>query len=218
MIASETFLGVRPAHEATYYVIASPVGPYFPSGPAPVRIWLARDYTRAARGGTGAAKCGGNYAASLAAQQEATAHGCAQVCFLDAAEGRWVEELGGMNLFFVHDDGTLVTPELSGTILEGVTRESIMTLAREAGHEVEEGRVSIDEWAEGAASGRITEVFACGTAAVITPLGTLVDGERTITMGDGENPGAVAMELRQRLVDIHHGHADDPHGWMTRLA
>ncbi len=218
MIASETFLGVRPAQRVAYHVITSPVGAYFASGPAPVSIWLSRDYTRAAPGGTGAAKCGGNYAASLAAQQEATAHGCAQVCFLDATEGRWVEELGGMNLFFVHADGSLVTPALTGTILEGITRQSVITLAREAGHEVTERPVSIDEWVDGVASGDITEVFACGTAAVVTPLGTLRDGDRTITMGDGVTAGEVTMAIRRQLVDIQYGHADDPHGWMTQLA
>lgn len=218
MFASETFLGVRPAREVTFMVITSPVGAYFASGPAPVRIWLSRDYTRAARGGTGAAKCGGNYAASLAAQQEASDHGCQQVCFLDAAEGRWVEELGGMNLFFVHADGTLVTPALSGTILEGITRESVITLAREAGHRVVERRVSIDEWVDGVESDEITEVFACGTAAVITPVGSLQDGDRVTTTGEGRTAGDVTMALRRQLVDIHYGRADDPHGWMTRLA
>jgi len=217
MIASETFLGVRPAQEVTYMVITSPVGAYFASGPAPVSIWLSRDYTRAARGGTGAAKCGGNYAASLAAQQQATEHGCQQVCFLDAIEGRWVEELGGMNLFFIQSDGTVVTPPLSGTILEGVTRESVITLARDAGHEVVERPVSIEEWIAGAESGDITEVFACGTAAVITPLGTLQDGDRTLTMGDGTSAGEVTMAIRRQLVDIQYGRADDPHGWMTQL-
>src|SRR5215207_5142491 len=173
MFASEVFLGVRPAKEVTFCVIASPVGPYFTSGVKPVNIWLSLDYTRAAPGGTGAAKCAGNYAASLIAQQEAFAHGCDQVCFLDAAERRWVEELGGMNLYFVHSDGSLVTPELTGTILEGITRASILELAGELGHKVEERRISIDEWREGIESGEITEVFACGTAAVITPLGRL---------------------------------------------
>lgn len=218
MFASEAFLGVRPAHEVTFALIASPVGAYFASGPAPVSIWLSRDYARAAPGGTGAAKTGGNYAASLRPQQQATDNGCAQVCFLDASEHRWVEELGGMNLFFVHADGTIVTPELSGTILAGITRRSVITLAREAGLAVEERRFSIDEWADGAASGEITEVFACGTAAVITPLGTLRDGDREITAGDPNTAGEVTMSLRRRLVDIQYGHADDPHGWMTRLA
>lgn len=218
MFASEAFLGVRPARHVTFAVIASPVGAYFASGPAPVSIWLSRDFTRAAPGGTGAAKAGGNYAASLRAQQEATAHGCAQVCFLDAIEGRWVEELGGMNLFFVYDDGTIVTPELSGTILPGITRSSVITLAEEAGHTVEERRFSIEEWGEGVQSGAITEVFACGTAAVITPLGTLRDGDTDLTVGDGATAGDVTMDLRRGLVDIQYGRAEDTHGWMTRLA
>ena len=153
-------------------VIASPAGAYFAKGLKPVSIWLSEDYTRAGRGGMGAAKTGGNYASSLVAQQEAIEQGCDQVVFLDAAEGKYVEELGGMNLYFVHDDGTIVTPELSGTILEGITRSSIMELGGKLGHQVEERRFTIDEWRDGVASGRITEVFACGTAAVVTPVGT----------------------------------------------
>lgn len=143
MFASEPFLGVRPAAEVTYMVIASPVGSYFSGGVKPVSIWLSTEYTRAGRGGTGAAKCGGNYAASLAPMLEAAEHGCDQVCFLDSTEGRYVEELGGMNLYFVTDDGRLVTPEL-GTILEGVTRASILDLAKEMGLDVEERAVEID--------------------------------------------------------------------------
>jgi len=129
-IANENFLGVRAAQKAAYYVIASPVGPYFAKGVAPVSIWLVEDYSRAAHGGTGAAKCGGNYAASLLPQQEAYANGCSQVLFLDAQEGKYLEELGGMNIFLVKKDGTLVTPELTGSILEGVTRASIIQLAK----------------------------------------------------------------------------------------
>src|SRR5690349_1000192 len=152
MFASEAFLGVRPAAQVTYCVIASPAGAYFSGGVKPVSIWLSTDYTRSAPGGTGAAKCGGNYAASLAAQVEATANGCDQVCFLDAVERRWVEELGGMNIYFVFDDGSVVTPELTGTILEGITRDSIVELLRDDGHAVTERRISIDEWRSGAAS------------------------------------------------------------------
>jgi branched-chain amino acid aminotransferase len=216
MFASEVFLGVRPAKEVTFCVIASPVGPYFASGVEPVKIWLSSDYTRAAPGGTGAAKCAGNYAASLIAQQEAFAHGCDQVCFLDAVERRWVEELGGMNLYFVHADGSIVTPELTGTILEGVTRSSILDLGADRGHKVEERRVSIDEWREGVASGEITEVFACGTAAVITPLGRLTwnGGELAI----GESAGPVTMSLRQTLLDLQYGRAEDTRGWLHRIA
>lgn len=216
MFASESFLGVRPAREVRYLLIASPVGSYFPGGVKPVSIWLSTAYTRAALGGTGAAKCGGNYAASLAAQLEASANGCDQVCFLDAVERRWVEELGGMNLYFVHADGRLVTPELTGTILEGVTRSSILTLAKEEGLHVEERRVDIDEWRRGVTSGEITEVFACGTAAVITPVGRLLwDGGQVET----PNPtGEITTRLRANLVDVQYGRAQDTHGWMRRLA
>jgi branched-chain amino acid aminotransferase len=216
MYASEAFLGVRPAAEVTYCVIASPAGPYFSGGVQPVSIWLSTNYTRAAPGGTGAAKCGGNYAASLAAQVEATAHGCDQVCFLDAVEHRWVEELGGMNLYFVLDDGSVVTPELTGTILEGVTRDSVLELLRDEGHDVVERRVGIEEWREGAASGGIREVFACGTAAVITPVGRLVSPEGEVVMGDG-GTGPVTAGVRSRLLDLQYGRAEDPHGWMHRL-
>jgi branched-chain amino acid aminotransferase len=215
MFASEAFLGVRPAHEIRYLVIASPVGSYFSGGIKPVSIWLSTNYTRAAMGGTGGAKCGGNYAASLAAQLEASAHGCDQVCFLDAVERTSVEELGGMNLYFVYADGRLVTPEL-GTILEGVTRSSILTLAKEEGLDVEERRLGIDEWRDGVASGAITEVFACGTAAVITPVGKLVwDGGEAVTP---QPTGEVSMRLRGKLVDIQYGRTEDTHGWMRRLA
>ena len=216
MFASESFLGVRPAAEVTYCLIASPAGSYFPGGVKPVSIWLSSDFTRAATGGTGAAKCGGNYAASLAAQVQASEHGCDQVCFLDAVERTWVEELGGMNLYFVHDDGTVVTPELTGTILEGVTRRSILELAKDLGHQVVERRVSIDEWREGVASGRIREVFACGTAAAVTPVGRLVwEGGEVSTAEPGED--STTMRIRRALLDLQYGRAQDPHGWMHRL-
>jgi branched-chain amino acid aminotransferase len=216
MFASERFLGVRPAQHVTYGLIASPAGAYFPSGVKPVSIWLSTDYNRAGPGGTGAAKCGGNYASSLLPQQEAAEHGCAQVAFLDAAEHKWVEELGGMNLYFVHSDGSIVTPALSGSILEGITRDSIIALARDLGHDVVERRVSIDEWREGTADGSITEVFACGTAAVVTPVGSLKwDGGEAVA-ADGE-AGKVTMDLRSALVDIQYGRAADRHGWMTRV-
>src|SRR4051795_5529777 len=214
MIATEKFLGVRPSRHVTFMVIASPAGAYFKGGVKPVTLWLTEEYTRAGRGGMGAAKTGGNYASSLVAQQEATAHGCDQVVFLDAQEGRYVEELGGMNMYFVHDDGTIVTPE-TGTILEGITRGSIIELAGKLGHPVEERRISIDEWREGVTSGRITEIFACGTAAVVTPVGSL-------RWAGGEVPcaneaGEVTMALRRALVDIQYGRAEDAFGWMHRI-
>ncbi|WP_423820641.1 branched-chain amino acid aminotransferase [Salinisphaera sp. SPP-AMP-43] len=217
MIANGRFLGVKPAAEVDYYVIASPAASYFKGAGKPVSIWLSSHYNRAAPGGTGAAKCGGNYAASLVAQQEASEQGCEQVAFLDAAENKWVEELGGMNLFFVYRDGRLVTPALTGTILEGVTRDSVLTLARDIGLAPEERAISIDEWREGINSGEITEVFACGTAAVITTIGALVTENDTI--GDPEQAnGEVAQQLRKALLDLQYGRAEDKHGWLMKLA
>jgi len=221
MFASEAFLGVRPAAEVTYAVIASPAGPYFSGGLKPVSIWLSTSYTRAAPGGTGAAKAGGNYAASLAAQVEATANGCDQVAFLDAVDRKWVEELGGMNLFFVYRDGTIATPALTGTILEGVTRSSILELAEDLDLKVDERRISVDEWRDGAASGEITEVFACGTAAVVTPVGRLAWQGGDVTIGDhgvDGGVGPVTKEIRQALLDVQYGRAADTRGWLTRLA
>lgn len=173
MFASEAFLGVRPANEVTFSVIASPAGAYFPRGLEPVNLWISQDYARAGTGGTGAAKCGGNYASSLAGQLEGIAQGCDQAVFLDSATQTYIEELGGMNLFFVTKDGRLRTPALTGSILEGVTRDSILALAPDLGLTPEESRISIEEWKDGAASGDITEIFACGTAAVVTPVGEL---------------------------------------------
>jgi branched-chain amino acid aminotransferase len=214
--ATEVFLGVRPAMEYLYLVIASPVGAYFSGGVKPVSVWITPDYTRAAPGGTGAAKCGGNYAAGLSAQAEAIEHGCEQVVYLDAVERKYVDELGGMNIVFVLDDGSLVTPPLTGTILPGITRDSILKLAQRAGRRVEERPVSFDEWREGAKSGRIREAFACGTAAVITPIGTIRHPDGEFTVADGGS-GEVTMALRQELADIQRGRADDPFGWVHRV-
>ena len=214
--ATEVGLGVRPSASALFQLIASPSGNYF-SGPLrPVTLWLSQEYVRAAPGGTGAAKCGGNYAASLVAQQEAIENGCDQVVFLDAIEHRWLEELGGMNIFLVLDDGTLVTPELSGTILEGITRDSIITIARDLGYTVEARKVDVDEWRKGAADGSVVEVFACGTAAVITPIGALRWPGGEAVAGTGE-PGDITMKLRGALMDVQYGRAEDTHGWMRRV-
>jgi branched-chain amino acid aminotransferase len=216
MYASEVFLGVRPAQEFLYVLIASPVGSYFKGGIKPVTVWVSPDYTRAAPGGTGAAKCGGNYAASLVPTAEAIEHGCDQVVFLDAVERKWIDELGGMNVFFIHADGSLITPPLSGTILPGITRDAIMTLARAEGRTVVERPVSIDEWRESSESGELTEAFACGTAAVVTPIGTVKSADGEFTVGDGGS-GEVTMALRQQLVDIQRGRATDPHNWVRRV-
>lgn len=214
MFATEAFLGVRPANEYKFMVIASPVASYFASGIKPVSIWLSANYTRAAKGGTGAAKCGGNYAGGLAAQLEAGANGCDQVVFVDAVERKWVEELGGMNLYFVMKDGSLVTPPTGGTILEGVTRLSILELAKKYGLNPVERPISIDEWKEGVTNGQVQEVFACGTAAVITPVGKLAwEGG---SVGDGKI-GAITIQLRSALMDIQYGRAPDPYGWMHKL-
>ena len=182
MIANGSFLGMRPSTEFIYAVIASSVGAYFKNDAPSVSLWVTREYVRAAPGGTGEAKCGGNYAGSLVAQAEAIRKGCDQVVFLDAVERRWVEELGGMNVFFVFDDGSIQTPPLDGTILHGVTRDSCSRLARDMGLTVREEPYSIDQWKADAESGRLTEAFACGTAAVVTPIGKVkeVDGEFTI--------------------------------------
>lgn len=217
MIATEEFLGVRPANEVAFKVIASPAGNYFGGALKPVSIWVSRELARAGHGGTGAAKFGGNYAASLAAQMEASAHGCDQVLFLDPTRQNAVEELGGMNIFFVFSDGTLVTPELTGTILEGITRSSVIQLGRDRGLDVVERTVTLDEWREGVSSGQISEVFACGTAAVITPIGTLVDGGDSFASPEVDET-SVAMDIREELLGIQTGHSEDRHDWLYRLA
>ena len=213
MFASGAFLGVKPSSKYTYAVIASSVGSYFKGENPNVSIWVTREYIRAAPGGTGAAKCGGNYAASLIAQSQAIQNGCDQVVFLDAIERRWVEELGGMNVFFVFDDGSLQTPPLTDTILAGITRDSILTLARDMGITVREEPYSIDQWEADARSGRLAEAFACGTAAVVTPIGSVksVDGEFTI---GGQSFGPMTQRLRSALVDIQRGTAKDHYGWV----
>ncbi|WP_129337432.1 branched-chain amino acid aminotransferase [Cellulomonas endophytica] len=217
MYASEKFLGVRASQEVEYLVIASPVGPYFAGGLQPVSIWVAQDHHRAGPGGTGAAKCGGNYAASLLPQQEAYARGFDQVCFLDATTNSQVEELGGMNVVVVLADGTVVTPPVSGSILEGVTRASILRLLADRGHEVQERPVPLTELVAGLADGSVSEVFACGTAAVVSPIGRLA-GEGFDHAVHGGEPGPVTLHVRERLTDVQYGRAQDTYGWMYRLA
>ncbi|MEU0394391.1 branched-chain amino acid aminotransferase [Streptomyces sp. NPDC006208] len=220
MIATEVGLGVRPANEYLFIVIASPAGAYFPGGVKPVSIWLSEDRVRAVPGGMGDAKTGGNYAASLLAQAEAAAKGCDQVAYLDAVEHKWVEELGGMNLYFVYgqEDGgqRIVTPELTGSLLAGITRDSLLQLAEDLGYKSEEGRISIDQWREDTANGSLTEVFACGTAAVITPVG-LVKSASGEWKQSGGQPGEVTLKLRKALLDIQTGKAEDVHGWTHQL-
>lgn len=216
MFANEVFLGVKPSSNYLFIVIASSVGSYFKSGADAVTVWVSQEYTRAAPGGTGAAKCGGNYAASLLAQAEASRHGCDQVVFLDAAERKWIEELGGMNVFFVFNDGSLSTPPLGGTILPGVTRSSLITLAKDKGIKVREERYSYDQWKADAASGKLREAFACGTAAVVTPIGTVRAPEGEFKIGNGGS-GARTEELKAALVDIQRSRAPDPHNWVHKV-
>jgi branched-chain amino acid aminotransferase len=217
MFATEAFLGVRPATEYLFMVIGSSVGAYFKGGAEAITVWASQDYTRAAIGGTGAAKCGGNYAASLIAQAQASRHGCDQVVFLDAAERTWIEELGGMNVFFVFDDGSLVTPPLGGTILPGITRASILVLARDLGLTVREDRYSLRQWRGDAASGRLTETFACGTAAVLAPIGAVKTGDGDFAIGGGRNHRPVTNQLLTALVGLQRGEIADPYGWVRKV-
>ena len=216
MFANEVTLAVHPADEVTFLLIASPSGSYFPRGVKPVTVWLSEDFSRAAPGGTGAAKTGGNYAGGLLAQAQAAEQGCDQVVWLDSHEHRWVEEMGGMNLCFVFGRGPgarIMTPALTGTLLPGVTRDSLLVLGRDLGLITEEGRISVEEWRSGCEGGSLTEVFACGTAAVITPVGAVKSARGSWTVGDG-GAGEVSMRLRQALVDIQRGAAPDLHEWL----
>ncbi len=217
MIADESFLGVRAAEKARFMVIASPAGPYFVGGVKPVSIWLSQDLARAGRGGTGASKCGGNYAASLLPTRIAQQHGCAQVLFTDTATEDTIDELGGMNLFLIRADGTVITPALNGNILDGITRRSLIQLAKDRGHTVEERAVTVSEWRDGVADGTITEAFACGTAAVITPIQSLIGEAGTILDFGDAAPGELTMSLRQQLTGIQFGTEPDAHQWVHRI-
>jgi branched-chain amino acid aminotransferase len=219
MIATEAALGVKPAREYLFLLFGSPSGDYFPQGVKPISLWLCTDYVRAAPGGTGEAKCAGNYAASLVAQQKAIDEGCVQVIWLDAVERKWIEEMGGMNLFFVYKTPTghkLVTPQLTGTLLAGVTRDSLLKLALDLGYEVEERMVSVQDWEQGLKDGSLREVFACGTAAVITPVGEVKFDGGKWSINGGEF-GPIARQLREQLLAIQYGTSPDEHGWMHRV-
>src|SRR5450755_1300097 len=219
-IATQPGLGVNhPSSSYLFSVIASPAGAYFSGGVKPVAVWLCDDYTRAAPGGTGEVKCGGNYAAAFLAQREAVENGCDQVVWLDSAEHRWVEEMGGMNLFFVYGTGAdarIMTPSTTGSLLHGITRDSLLKLGPDLGIPAFEDRISVEQWQADCASGEITEVFACGTAAVITPVGAVRGAGREWVIGDG-SPGPVATRLREELVGIQRGSRPDPYGWIHQL-
>ena len=219
MIGTEKTLGVKPSSSYTFYIIASPAGAYFTGGVKPVSVWISEDYVRAAPGGTGDAKFAGNYAASLLAQQQAAEKGCDQVVWLDAIERTYIEEMGGMNLMFVEDSGDtarIVTPELSGSLLSGITRKSLLQVAADLGYDTEERKITVEEWRTGAQDGTITETMACGTAAVITPVGTVKSNEGEFTI-NGNEAGEITMAMRERLRGIQTGDAEDTHGWNTVL-
>ena len=218
MIATEVGLGVRPSNKAMYMLIATPAGAYFNAAVA-VTVWISTEYVRAVIGGTGEAKCGGNYAASLVAQKQAATQGCDQVVWLDAIERRWVEEMGGMNLYFIRGSGkgaTVITPKLTGTLLPGITRDSILAVAKDLGYKVEEKMISIDDWRDGVASGEITEIFACGTAAVVSAIGAAKSQFGTWTTGDG-TPGPITKQIRETLLGIQHGTIADTRGWNVKV-
>jgi branched-chain amino acid aminotransferase len=218
MFASEVGLGVRPSNKALYMLIATPAGAYFDPSKA-VSVWISTEYVRAAEGGTGEAKCGGNYAASLVAQKAAAKEGCDQVVWIDAKERKWIEEMGGMNLYFVKGSGadaTVITPKLTGTLLPGITRDSILSVAKDLGYKTDEVMLSIDDWRDGVASGEITEIFACGTAAVVSPVGTAKSAMGTWVTGDGQ-PGKITMQIRNHLLGIQHGSISDSHSWMRKV-
>jgi len=215
LYAVDASLALRPASEYRMLVLAMVTEGFFGDNTPPVSVWAGTRYARAADGGTGEAKCAGNYAGGFVAQVEAAEHGCQQVVWLDAAEHRWVEEMGGMNIFFGYGD-RLVTPPLSGTLLPGVTRASVLTLARQLGLKIEERPLTLADWEADCRNGAMTEAFACGTAAVITPIGRVVTPTGEFKVGDGD-PGSATQRLRAALVDIQRGRADDPRNWRYRL-
>jgi len=220
LFSTEIGLGVnRPASEYLFLLIASPAGAYFSGVGKPVTAWLSTDYVRAAPGGTGEAKCGGNYAASFLAQAQAVAKGCDQVCWLDAIERKYIEEMGSNNVFFVYgtgDDARLFTPELSGSLLPGITRDSLLQAATDLGIKAEEGRISVDQLRADAASGAITEAFGSGTAAVVTPIGGFDSAEGAVVIGDGQ-PGPLTQRVRAHLLGVQHGDIPDQHGWLHTI-
>ncbi len=219
MIGLGDFLGVKAAEEYLFLMIGGPAGSYFQGGVKPVTIWVEEEFVRAAPGGTGRAKCAGNYAASLLPGKVARQRGCDQVLYLDAVHRKYLEELGGMNVFLVLKEGArtvIATPEKSGTILEGVTRDSLITVARELGYDVEERRLSIDEVETAHRTGNLREAFACGTAAVVSPIGTLLSRRGTWIIND-HKVGEISMRLRAALLDIQYGIVPDHRGWLHSI-
>lgn len=215
IIAADPFIGLRSSHTYRFFIILSPVGAYYPEGFNPVKIWVTKNHVRAVRGGLGEAKTGGNYAASLYATEEAHREGYTQVLWLDGVEQKNIEEVGSMNIFFVIDD-QLITPELNGSILPGITRDSVLTLAKQWGIKVVERKISIDEIFDAFSSNHLQEVFGSGTAAVISPVGEIKYGEEIISISNGE-VGPLADRLYREITAIQYGRAEDTLGWTERL-
>lgn len=216
IIAMDPFLGVRASHTYRYFIILSPVGAYYPEGFNPVKILVTSDYVRAVRGGVGEAKTPGNYAASLLAGEQAHEAGYTQVLWLDGVEQKYLEEVGSMNIFFVIDD-EIITPALNGSILPGITRKSVIELARHWSENVSERKISIDELMQAHAAGSLKEVFGAGTAAVISPVGQIKYKDQIITINDNQT-GPVAKKYYQAITDMQYGKADDPMGWIETVA
>ena len=212
IVATDPFLGVRASFTYRFFIILSPVGAYYPEGFNPVKIWVTKDHVRAVRGGVGEAKTPGNYAASLLAGDKAHAEGYTQVLWLDGVEQKYIEEVGAMNIFFVIDD-EIVTPELNGSILPGITRDSVIKLAKHWGMKVSERKISIDDVMSAQGSGKLTEIFGSGTAAVVSPVGELKYGDNIISVGDG-SVGPVAQRLFDAIQGIQYGNIEDPMGWI----
>ena len=215
IIATDPFLGVRASHTYRFFIILSPVGAYYAEGFNPVKIWVTRNHVRAVRGGVGEAKTPGNYAASLYAGEQAHKHGYTQVLWLDGIEQEYIEEVGAMNIFFVIN-GELITPMLNGSILPGITRDSVINLAKMWGIKVSERKIGISEVVDVHASGKLDEIFGSGTAAVISPVGEIKYGDTVITVSDGK-VGAMANRFYKELTDIQYGKAKDPVGWIEPI-
>ncbi|MCG8683317.1 MAG: branched-chain amino acid aminotransferase [Desulfobacterales bacterium] len=212
IIATDPFIGVRASFTYKFYIILSPVGAYYAQGLNPVKIWVSKDHVRAVRGGVGEFKTAGNYAASLLAGEKAKEEGYVQVMWLDALEMKYIEEVGAMNIFFIIN-GELVTPNLSGSILPGITRYSVIDLAKKWGMTVSERKIGIEEIFEAHANGQLTEVFGSGTAAVISPVGEIRFGDRVMNIGDG-TPGDTSMKFYNALTSIQYGKEEDTEGWI----
>jgi branched-chain amino acid aminotransferase len=215
LIAMDPYLGVRASHTYRFFIILSPVGAYYPEGFNPVKIQVTHEYVRAVRGGVGEAKTPGNYAASILAGEKAHKDGYSQVLWLDGVEQKYLEEVGSMNIFFVIDD-EIVTPELNGSILPGITRDSVIRLAKHWNDKVSEKKISIDELMQAHADGKLQEVFGSGTAAVISPVGEIKYGEQVISISGGE-VGPVALKYYNAITDIQYGKAEDPLGWIVSV-